>query len=61
MNTLQPMGLFHEPETAQEIVDWIERLPGSDRPYAMTVFGMTWNLCAKLTAIKADNEEDVAE
>jgi hypothetical protein len=55
------MGLFHEPETAQEIVDWIERLPGSDRPYAMTVFGMTWNLCAKLTAIKADNEEDVAE
>lgn len=45
---LTPVGLFHTPATSTELLDYINGLPAGDRTLAMTVMGMTWNLCAKI-------------
>jgi len=41
------MGLFHTPESVQEIHDWIGKLSGGERIAAWTVFGMLVNLVAE--------------
>lgn len=47
---LKPCGLFHTPESATALQDYIDALPGGDvKVMANTIFGMTWNLCAELT------------
>ena len=45
---LKPAGLFHTPKSMDELMKWCEQLNGSERVVAMTVMGMTWNLCAEL-------------
>lgn len=59
MNTkkLQPTGFFYTPESQDDLVNWIERLSGSERALAFTVMGMTWNLCSKLVSNDDAKEE----
>lgn len=46
---LKPIGLFHTPESLDEMMAYVEKFSGSERAAAMTVAMMMWNLCAKLT------------
>lgn len=59
MNILKEQKLFYSPDTTEELISWCEKLssPG-ERTVALTVFGMTWNLCAKLTQ-SSDEEEAI--
>ena len=41
---LHEMGLFHTPKSMDEIVQFIDNLPSSDRATAWTVFGLYNNL-----------------
>lgn len=56
---IQTMGLFATPKSSEEIMQWIERLNGTEKTAAMTVFGMTWNYLAE--AVNKDDEENVSE
>ena len=47
---LKPIGLFHTPESMDEMMAYVEKFSGSERAAAMTVAMMMWNLCAKLTS-----------
>ena len=47
-NPIPYNGLFHTPESAQELIDWISRLSGSERVVAMTAAYMALNLAHKL-------------
>ena len=47
---LQPSNLFDTPETVEDMQKRLEALPKADRVLAWTIFGLTWNLCAKLTS-----------
>ena len=46
---LDTMGLFATPESADTLMKYIEQFSGAEKVLALTVMGMTWNLCAKLT------------
>lgn len=47
---LQPMPIFATPESEEELMEYCRSFPaGPERVAVMTVMGMTWNLCAKLT------------
>lgn len=47
---LKPMGLFATPASTEDLMDYCRSFPaGPERVAAMTVMGMTWNLCASLT------------
>lgn len=50
-------GLFHTPETYQEIHDWIEKHPPEQRISLYTVMGMTLNMTVKV--LKNDGLDDV--
>lgn len=48
---LTPMGLFATPESVSDLEQYVTSIPnGGERVIAVTVMGMTWNLCAKLVA-----------
>ena len=49
MNKLRPVGLFHTPESVDELQDYLAQFTGPDAMVAQTAAWMTWNLCAKLT------------
>jgi len=44
---IQEMGLFHTPENAKEIHDYIESLSGSERQVGWVVYGLFNNLIAR--------------
>jgi hypothetical protein len=59
---LKPIGLFHTPESMDEMMAYIEKFSGSERTAAMTAAMMMWNLCAKLTSdCCSDNEPNTVE
>lgn len=43
---IQPSGLFHTPESKEEILAWINRHSPEDRAHLMTAMMMTWNYLA---------------
>lgn len=48
---LTPMGLFATPESVSALESYVISIPNDgERTIAITVMGMTWNLCAKLIA-----------
>ena len=49
MKRLKKMGLFHTPDNVEALMDYVQRFNGSERVVALTVMGMTWNLCSELT------------
>ena len=53
---LKPCNIFHTPKDLDELQNWIKLHPDSDRGGLMTVMGMTWNLCAKLTSEEVTDE-----
>ncbi len=53
---LTPCNIFHTPKDLKELHNWIKQHPDSDRGGLVTVMGMTWNLCAKLTSEKVTDE-----
>ena len=50
MSKLQPVGLFHTPESVDELQDYLAQFTGADAVLAKTAAFMAWNLCAKLTS-----------
>jgi hypothetical protein len=46
---LQKQELFATPKSTEALMEYIHRFSGSERIVAMTLMGMTWNLCAELT------------
>jgi len=49
MSKLQPVGLFHTPDSVDELQDYLAQFTGADAVLANTAAFMAWNLCAKLT------------
>ncbi len=48
---LTPMGMFATPESVSALESYVTSIPNDgERTIAITVMGMTWNLCAKLVA-----------
>lgn len=46
---LGKMELFATPDDMTALQEYISRFSGAERVVAITVMGMTWNLCAELT------------
>ena len=44
MYAITEMGLFHTPESVEEIVNFIDTLPSNQRANAWTVYGLLNNL-----------------
>lgn len=55
---IKEVGLFHTPASLDELMNWIERLSGSEKIVALTAYGMTWNFLAKQVN-QAQGETDV--
>jgi hypothetical protein len=56
---ISTIGLFHTPENQDELMDWIERLPPSERVAATVAYGMTWNyLATKINEAQKDDDQD---
>ncbi len=50
MPKLKKMGLFNTPESVEALTKYVTSIPNpEERVVAVTVMGMTWNLCAELT------------
>lgn len=48
---LTPMDLFNTPASVKELEQYVTGIPNDqERIIAVLIMGMTWNLCAKLTA-----------
>ena len=43
-------GLFHTPDSWNDLMDWIELHPATDRPALITAAGMAWNLALEASA-----------
>lgn len=43
----KPNGLFHTPESWNELIKWIELHAAADRPHLVTAAGMAWNLACR--------------
>ena len=50
MSKLQPVGLFHTPESVDELQDYLAQYTGTDAVIAQTAAFMAWNLAARLTS-----------
>lgn len=46
---LKKQGLFATPDSTEALQEYVNKFNGSERVIAMTLLGMTWNLCAELT------------
>ena len=47
-------SLFHEPESWNELINWIDRHNSADRPHLLTAAGMGVNMTA-VRAVKIHN------
>lgn len=46
---LKPIGMFATPESSESLTEYCNSFgTAAERQVALTVMGMTWNLCAKL-------------
>jgi hypothetical protein len=50
--------LFATPESPECLLEYASRFSGSEKIVAMTLMGMTWNLCAEITK---DSEKKMIE
>jgi len=57
MSKLQPVGIFHTPESVVELQDYLSQFTGEDAVLANTAAFMAWNLCAKLTNDEIETDE----
>lgn len=53
---IKPIGLFHTPDTVQDLQDYLAQFTGSDAAVAQTCAWMAWNLAAKLTAVEPEED-----
>ena len=44
----QKLGLFATPENSDALMKYIEQFSGSERVIAMTVMGITYNMCCDI-------------
>lgn len=44
---LEKCGLIHTPSSMEALMQWIEKLNGSERATAMVAAGMAWNLASE--------------
>ena len=58
MSKLQPVGLFHIPNSIEELQDHLAQYTGTDAVIAQTAAFMAWNLCAKLTSTEETTEDE---
>ena len=58
MGKLQPVGLFHTPDSVGELQDHLAQYTGTDAVIAQTAAFMAWNLCAKLTSTEETTEDE---
>jgi len=47
ISILEKCGLIHTPESMEALMQWIEKLNGSERAVAMVAAGMAWNLASE--------------
>lgn len=57
MSQLKPSPIYATPSSIDDLLQYIERFPASERTALYTVMGMTWNLCSALIERSADNDE----
>ena len=55
MSKLQPVGLFHTPESVDELQDYLAQFTGADAVLANTAAFMAWNLAARLTSTEGSS------
>ena len=53
---LTPTNLFHTPASQEELISWIDMHSREERSVLYTVMGMTWNLCCKIIADEAKED-----
>ena len=58
MSKLQPVGLFHTPNSVEELQDHLAQYTGTDAVIAQTAAFMAWNLCAKLTSTEETTADE---
>lgn len=58
MSKLQPVGLFHTPNSVEELQAHLAQYTGTDAVIAQTAAFMAWNLCAKLTSTEETTEDE---
>lgn len=46
-NMIKEMGIFHTPETWDELMKWVHSHSAEDRAHLVTAIGMAWNLACK--------------
>ena len=51
-NPLGKSNMFATPESVKALQDYAAQFSGTDAVVAMTLMGMTWNLCSDLVAAK---------
>ena len=54
---IKSIGLYHTPESWDELIEWINMHHSSDRPHLLTAAGMAWNLAAKAVELVEDVED----
>ena len=57
MTELTKMDLFHTPTNWDELLDWIDRHSGEDRPRLLTSSAMAWNLAISLDQVNITDKE----
>lgn len=50
---LAKMDLFATPDSIEALQSYVYSMSASERMVALTIMGMTWNLCAELTKEKS--------
>ena len=56
---IKTIGLFHNPDSQDELMNWIESLPSSERVAATVAYGMTWNyLATKINEAQENDDQD---
>ena len=54
---IKSIGLYHTPESWDELIEWINMHHKSDRAHLLTAAGMAWNLAAKAVELVEDVED----
>jgi len=54
---IKNIGLYHTPDSWDELIEWINMHHSSDRAHLLTAAGMAWNLAAKAVELVEDVED----
>lgn len=58
MVKIEKVSLFWTPRSQEQLIDYIEKLNGSEKALAYLIMGITWNLCSYLTNEDETHKED---